>query len=264
MVADGAGCPPLIAVAGRLFPLGRIERVLEPQVAVPTWYVESVERAGGVGAVVLPRELPADGGAEGIMGRFDGLVLTGGVDVDPALYGQDPDPHTYGCDLVMDRYDLGLLRAALEAGKPVLAICRGMQLVNVGFGGTLHQHLAPGPGEIRHGIPNGGGGSEVAYRIARESLLADVMDVTDAVGRCHHHQAVDRVGDGLIVSARADDGGIEGLEAGPGASWPGAAAPLADPWLVAVQWHPEETTHADPAQQRLFDRLVEAAADRRR
>ena len=88
------------------------------------------------------------------------------------------------------------------------------------------------------------------------------MDTTEATGRCHHHQAVDRIGAGLVVSARADDGRVEGLELARGASWPGAADPLVDPWLVAVQWHPEETTHADVAQQRLFDRLVEATRDR--
>ncbi len=255
---------PLIAVAGRVFPLGRIDRVLEPQVAVPTWYVESVNRAGGLGVVVLPEPGSAAGasaGPEATMDRCDGLVLTGGIDVDPSLYGQEPDPHTYGCDLTTDRYDLGLLRAALESGKPVLAICRGMQLVDVAFGGTLHQHIEPGPDGIRHGIPNGGGGSEVAYAIEAGSLLAEVMEVTEAVGRCHHHQAVDRVGDGLVVSARAGDGGVEGLEPAPGVRWPGASAPLVEPWLVAVQWHPEETTHADVTQQRLFDRLVDRAAE---
>ncbi len=253
---------PLIAVAGRLFPLGRIERVLEPQVAVPTWYLESVNRAGGVGAVVLPEPLEPQGG-ESIMGRFDGLILTGGVDVDPSLYGQEPDSHTYGCDLVMDRFDMGLLRAALELGKPVLAICRGLQLVNVAFGGTLHQHLSPAAGEMLHGVPNGGGGSSVDFALEPGSRLAEVMDVTEATGRCHHHQAVDAVADALVVTAQAGDGGVEGVELRAGASWLGAAEPLVDPWLLAVQWHPEETTHADVAQQRLFDRLVSDAAARR-
>lgn len=261
MVGPDSGTRPLIAVSGRLFALGRIERVLEPQVAVPTWYLESVNRAGGLGAVVLPEPLEPEGG-ESIMGRFDGLVLTGGVDVDPSLYGQEPDPHTYGCDLVMDRFDIALLRAALELGKPVLAICRGLQLVNVAFGGTLHQHLSPAAGDILHGIPNGGGGSVVDYSITPGSLLAEVMDVTHATGRCHHHQAVDAVAEALVVTARAGDGIVEAVELRPGASWPGAPAPLVDPWLLAVQWHPEETTHADVAQQRLFDRLVREAAER--
>jgi putative glutamine amidotransferase len=256
--------PPLIAVAGRILPLGRIERVLEPQLAVPTWYVESINRAGGVGAVVLPQEPADEAQAAAVIAGFDGLLLTGGVDLDPSLYGQAPHPKTYGTDIVMDRYDIALLRVALATGKPVLAICRGIQILNVAFGGTLTQHLEYGPdATIRHGIPDGGGGSANSFSIKPDSLLAGVFGELEVEGRCHHHQAVDAVADGLLVTGVAADGGVEGMELAPGATWPGDPAPIPDPWLVAVQWHPEETTATDPVQQRLFDRLVEQAVARR-
>lgn len=234
-------------MTGRVYPLGRIERVLEPQVAVSVYYQEAIARAGGLGAVLLPAELEPDGDAAAIIEPFDGLVVTGGVDVDPSLYGEEPDTHTYGCDLVLDRFDMGLLGAAVDAGKPVLAVCRGLQVLNVWRGGTLHQHITGRPGLVAHGVPAGGGGSPVAVSVTPGTRLADALGTDRATGRCHHHQAVDKPGASLTVVARADDGVAEGLELdGPG-------------WVVGVQWHPEDSAGTDPVQQRLFDRFVAEA-----
>lgn len=236
--------PPLILVTGRQLALGRVERWREPAIASPSFYVDAVARAGGVGPVLGPEAID-EAGAAAIIERFDGLLLTGGVDVDPARYGQERAPQTYGCDDLLDEFEVMLLRAAIDAGRPVLAICRGVQVLNVAFGGTLEQHILNRPGVGSHGLPNGGGGTEVAIRVERGSQLAQALGTTSATGRCHHHQAVERVGHDLTVNAHAADGTIEGLE-----------RPRA-PWVVGVQWHPEDSAGTDPDQQALFDEFVE-------
>ncbi len=242
---------PLVLVTGRRLALGRVDRWLEPAVASPSYYVEAISRAGGVGPVLGPEAI--DGaGAAALFERFDGLLLTGGVDVDPAKYGQERAPQTYGCDDVLDDFEVGLLHAAIALGRPVLAICRGVQVLNVAFGGTLDQHITDRPGLVSHGLPNGGGGTDVAMVVEPGSRLAQALGsaeglgtTTSATGRCHHHQAVDRVGANLVISARATDGVIEALER------------HGDPWVVGVQWHPEDSADRDQQQQALFDRFVD-------
>ncbi len=238
-----AAMRPLVLLTGRRLALGRVERWLEPAVASPSYYVEAVSRAGGVGPVVGPEPID-DAGAAALISRFDGLLLTGGVDVDPSGYGQERAPQTYGCDDVLDAFELRLLHAAIAQRCPVLAICRGVQVLNVAFGGTLDQHITDRPGLGSHGLPNGGGGTDVTMVIVPGSRLAEALGTTEATGRCHHHQAVNRVGDGLVVSAQATDGVIEALER------------TADPWTVGVQWHPEDSADRDSQQQALFDRFV--------
>ncbi|MEJ7585278.1 MAG: gamma-glutamyl-gamma-aminobutyrate hydrolase family protein [Acidimicrobiales bacterium] len=238
---------PLIAVTGRRLAVGRVERWLEAAVASPALYVEAVARAGGLGVVLAPEVLDADG-AGVVVASFDGLLLTGGIDVDPGLYGQARVPETYGCDPAADAFELALLEAALAGGVPTLAICRGLQLLNVARGGTLRQHITGQPGLVPHGIPNGGGGSLVEVTVGAGSRLEGVVGAT-AVGFCHHHQAVERLGRGLRVVARASDGVIEAIE-------PVDVAGFA----LAVQWHPEDTAGRDPDQQRLFDTFVGEAA----
>lgn len=234
-------------MTGRVYPLGRIERVLEPQVSVSAYYQEAIARAGGVGAVLAPTQFEPDGDAAATIEPFDALLVTGGADVDPSLYGEAPDPHTYGCDLVVDRFDMGLLGAAVDAAKPVLAICRGLQILNVWGGGSLHQHITGRPGLLAHGVPSGGGGSSVTVSVTPGTRLADALGPDRATGRCHHHQAINRVGHGLEVVARADDGVVEAVELeGPG-------------WVVGVQWHPEDSASTDPVQQRLFDCFIAEA-----
>jgi len=242
---------PLIAVTGRVLALGRVERWLEPAVASPSYYLDALWRAGGYGVVLGPEPLD-DEAAGGVVARFDGLLLTGGVDVEPTCYGAEAAPQTYGCDAALDAFEASLLHVALAAQRPVLAICRGAQLLNVVLGGTLDQHISDREGLVLHGIPNGGGGSDVDVSISAGSRLAGAMEVTTATGRCHHHQAIDVVGDGLDVTARASDGTIEAIERN------------GHPWVVGVQWHPEDSADRDHAQQSLFDRFVtEAAASRR-
>lgn len=236
---------PLVAVTGRLIAAERIERALEPQVAIPTYYVEALGRAGAVGAVLKPATAP-DEAAEDVMARFDGLVLTGGEDLDPAMYGEEPVTETYGFRLDIDRWEASLYRAAVALDRPVLAICRGHQLLNVIHGGTLAQHIT-GTSDVAHGVPMGGGGSDVKVAVEPDSRLAAALDGELApTGRCHHHQAVDVVGEGLRVTARAADGCVEGLE------------PEGDAWVVAVQWHPEDSAMRDPVQQRLFAAFARA------
>lgn len=236
---------PVVAVAGRIIPAARIERALEPQAAIPTYYLESLGRAGAIGALLLP-EAADLAAAEEVMARFDGLVLTGGEDLDPVLYGEEAVPETYGYDAGIDRWEEALYRAAVALGKPVLAICRGHQLLNVIHGGTLDQHITGMEGKVAHGIPLGGGGSDVTMSVEPDSRLAAALggELTP-VGRCHHHQAVGVVGEGLRVVARAPDGTVEGVE------------PETDTWVVSVQWHPEDSAMRDPVQQRLFAAFAE-------
>lgn len=238
-----AALRPLILVTGRRLELGRVERWSQPAVASPSYYVEAVSRAGGVGPVCGPEPIDRESAAA-LIGRFDGLLLTGGIDVDPSHYGQEPAPQTYGGDELLDEFEICLLHAAVAAGRPVLAICRGMQLLNIAFGGSLDQHITDQAGLVFHGIPNGGGASDVEMVAEPESRIAEAFGGLHATGRCHHHQAVAEVGDGLVVTARASDGIIEGLER------PGA------PWIVGVQWHPEDSADRDPQQQALFDRFI--------
>jgi putative glutamine amidotransferase len=231
---------PLIAVTGRR--LGVVDRWPHSHATVsPRGYLDSLTRAGAWPALIDPVGDPT-----GLLDRFDALVLTGGADLDPATYGQAAHEKTYSVNRVADDFELALARDAIARELPTLAICRGLQVLNVALGGTLHQHIPDHPGIEPHGRPgepNGGRVQEVS--IDAGTLLAKVIGTNRAVATCHHHQAVDQVGEGLRVVARAGDAIVEGLElAGAGG------------WLLAVQWHPEDTSATDPANQRLFDALV--------
>jgi putative glutamine amidotransferase len=243
---DGPGIRgrPLIALVG-----GVKTRDREPELTVPASYLEAVERAGGEPVVLFPVELVREAARERLR-PFAGLVLTGGADIDPTAYGQSPGPHLYGVDQVRDAFEIELVHAAVDIGLPVLAICRGLQVLNVARGGTLDQHITGRDDLESHGVPGGGEPVLHAVRVERASKLAAVMQAERVESSCHHHQAVASVGQGLRPVAWADDGVIEGLEGEPG-------------WLMAVQWHPEDTAARDPAQQRLFDALVEQASNPR-
>lgn len=237
---------PLIAVVGRRLAAGSVRGWTEPVVGVLAPYLDALRRAGAWSAVLDPTDAPAVPG--GILRRFDGLVLTGGDDLDPALYGEDAHPATYGTDPAVDAYERDLTLAALDSATPTLAICRGIQVLNVALGGTLDQHIVGDDGATLHGVPG------ACARPARHdvemtpgSQLAAAMGATTATCSSHHHQALGRLAPGLEVTATAADGVVEGVEI------PGT-------WLLAVQWHPEETAGDDPAQQGLFDALVARAA----
>lgn len=241
---------PLVAVTGRPLAAERLTGSNEDYVGLPADYHAELAAGGALGVMLSPRALP-DEEADVVVARFDGLVLTGGEDVDPALYGQEAVPETYGHDGGIDRFEEALYRAARRRGVPVLAICRGLQLLNVVHGGTLSQHIVGEPGRLLHGIPMGGGGSEIGASVEPGSRLAEALGTIEAVGICHHHQAVDRVADDLRVVARAPDGTVEGLEPVDG-----------DDWVVAVQWHPEDSSASDPVQRALFTAFAQACHER--
>jgi putative glutamine amidotransferase len=235
---------PVVAVTGRALEPGRVARWPEAALASPRPYLDAVIRADAIPVVLQPQPLDDDV-ARALVGSFHALVLSGGPDVDPARYGQEPRPETYGVDPVADAFELALVRAALHVGRPTLAICRGIQVLNVALGGTLDQHITGRPGLLPHGVPAVPDGStEHVVQLEPSSRLAAVMGTTTPRCSSHHHQAVERVADGLVVVGSTDDGIVEAVE-----------SPRA-PWVLAVQWHPEDTAASDPAQQRLFDWLV--------
>ena len=210
-----------------------------PASFLPAVYLEGVTRTGGI-AVLLPPQ-PVDGAiAEQVIGRLDGLILTGGKDVDPAAYGQQPHPATEEPANERDEWEFALLRAALDRRVPVLGICRGPQVINVALGGTLHQHLPDVLGHSGHRVADATFASHTAH-IAAGTRLNRLLGDSIAT-RCYHHQGIDQVGAGLIASARCD-GVIEGIES------------AGENFVVGVQWHPEENLD----DLRLFAALVEAA-----
>src|SRR5262249_36167071 len=164
---------------------------------VPRSYLDAVSAAGGV-PVLLP---PGPGGADDAVRAMDGLLLSGGADVDPARYGEPPGPRTITCP-DRDDWELALLYAALEHGRPVLAVCRGLELLNVAFGGKLHQHLPDVVGTTDH-LPTMGVFGRITVRVAPGSRLAGIVGTAGLTVSCHHHQAVSRLGQGLVASAWA-------------------------------------------------------------
>jgi putative glutamine amidotransferase len=203
-----------------------------PEMALGMTYLHAIERAGAV-PVVLP---PCVSDLEALLARLDGICLSGGPDLDPGAYGaRDRHEELGPTEPSLDRFELALARAALERGMPVLGICRGAQTLNVACGGTLHQHL---PGH-RQAEPGTQTSHEV--EILGGTRLAGLLGAGTMAVNSFHHQAVDTLGHGLRISARAADGTVEGIE--------GAG------FAVGVQWHAETL-----ADSRLFEALVNAAA----
>ncbi|HEX5143356.1 MAG TPA: gamma-glutamyl-gamma-aminobutyrate hydrolase family protein [Mycobacterium sp.] len=214
-----------------------------PASFLPAVYIEGVTRAGGI-ATLLPPQPVDEHIAERVLDGLDGLVITGGRDVDPAAYGHVKDPHTDEPARDRDSWEFALLRGALARRLPVLGICRGAQLLNVALGGTLHQHLPDVVGHTRHQAGNALFTTTAVRTVSGTRVAALVGGSTEA--QCYHHQSIAEVGRGLIVSASDDtDGVIEAVEL-PG-----------EQFCVAVQWHPEERLD----DMRLFAGLVSAAAD---
>ena len=213
---------------------------------IPAEYVQSILRAGG-----LPLLLPT-AAVEGVglwLERIQGLVLIGGGDIDPDTYGAPPHDAIYNIDQDRDRCEFALAEGALGRRMPLLAICRGMQVVNVVLGGTLHRHLPDIYGErVAHRRPPRET-TRHPVEIEGHAHLTRAMGDSRITTVSWHHQAVDRLGEGLRPVAWAEDGVIEAVEM------------AGNPNLLAVQWHPELSAAEDPAQQGLFNRLVDLAAD---
>jgi putative glutamine amidotransferase len=209
---------------------------------LPSLYVDAVRRAGGI-AVLLP---PGDDPWDELFDVIDGLILAGGGDVDPSLYGGHPHETIYGVDAERDHSELALARRVAASEVPTLGICRGHQLINVALGGTLHEHLPDVVGgAVVHRLPPREA-TEHPISVDSRSRLAAVLGEQQFVAASWHHQAIRDAAKGLVPVARAPDGTIEGCEL------------KSHPWLFTVQWHPELTAHASATQQRLFDSLVEA------
>jgi putative glutamine amidotransferase len=273
---------PLIAVAPYRLAPGRVSGWTDSSEAVPPQYLDALRRAGAV-PLALGRPDPAGHAIPGpgvsvgataaassgepedgpdpasatlvpLLAPFAGLVLLGGGDVDPQCYGEVRGKDVYGTDRARDGYEMALVRAALQADLPVLGICRGAQVLNVAFGGTLWQHLGDLDLPVAHGTPEG-----VIVPAAHDvdvvagSRLSGLTGGSPRVAGCVsiHHQSVRRVAAGLRAVAWSDDGQIEAVETEPDG-----------PWCVAVQWHPERSAATDPVQQGLFDGFVARAARR--
>lgn len=213
----------------------------------PILYVHAVQAAGGM-AVLIPPDSELANEPDAILDRIDGLMLAGGCDIDPASYGAVPHPETRGTVPARDELELALSRRALERDMPLLGICRGMQLLNVACGGTLIQHL---PDQVGHGEhrrhPGTFDGSEHEVRLESGSLAARVVGEEVHVTKSHHHQGVDRIGDGLVVTGRSV---LDEL--------PEAIEVPDRGYVLGVQWHPE----AD-ATSPVVASLVEEARARR-
>ena len=235
---------PLVAVTAATELVNGVRRV-----RLNDAYVRALEGAGLV-PLISP---PLDGGdeeADAVLDAVDGLVLTGGEDVDPACYGAPPHPHLGTLNPARDRWEIRLVRRARERGLPTLGICRGVQLANVALGGTLVQDIpSERPSGVRHDSP-----VERAHRVhpvdvEEGSALARALGAATFTTNSFHHQALATVAEPLRVTARAPDGIVEGVESRDPHAW----------WLLAVQWHPEELVGTrEPWDRGLF----QAFADR--
>jgi putative glutamine amidotransferase len=211
---------------------------------LPAIYFEGVNLAGGTAVLLPPQPVDADI-AERVLDGLDGLIITGGRDIDPGAYGQQPHAATDEAvaeNRQRDALEFALLRAAVRRGMPVLGICRGAQVLNVALGGTLHQHLPDVLGHTHHQQGNAVFSTSPIRTAPGTRVAALIGESSDA--QCYHHQAIDKLGEGLIVSAQDADGVIEAVEI-PGENF-----------VLAVQWHPEERLD----DLRLFAGVVEAAA----
>ena len=226
---------PLVGITTYVTP-ARFGGWEEESALVPADYTRAVERAGGRPLLVPPSE----DGVEETLDVLDAVIFSGGSDLDPAAYGQDPHPETSGVEEERDRAELGLLQAALARDMPVLAVCRGSQVLNVALGGDLVQHLPDVVGDHKHKHTPGVYADHDVELVAGTRLASLLGD--HAPIKSHHHQGFGRIGDGLREAARAEDGTVEALE---------------DPsrrFTLGVLWHPEAGE-----DMRLFEAFVAEA-----
>jgi putative glutamine amidotransferase len=199
-----------------------------PAVISPARYVQAVQRAGGR-TILLPPDPEDAGDPSAVLDILDALVVTGGAgDLDPALYGEEPHPETGPVQEERDAYELALVRGALERAMPILGICRGMQVINVAYGGSLEQHLPDALGHEEHRHTPGTFADHVV-RLDPGSLAAHAAGAERTPVKSHHHQGIKEVGSGLKVTGwAAEDDAVEALE------------DPSCPFVLGVLWHPEE------------------------
>jgi putative glutamine amidotransferase len=246
---------PLIGVTtselrpGELATLRRHGEPPHAEMALGITYVRAIEAAGGV-PVVMPPLAPVD--VPALVDRLDGLLLSGGPDLAPAAYDALPHPELGATEPGLDAFEYAVVREALRLDLPILGICRGAQALNVACGGTLYQHLPDVVGDaVLHRQSEDGRRPTHVVDVVPGSRLARVLRTRGLRVNSFHHQAVDRLGTGLRVAARAQDGTVEAIE---------------DParrFVLAVQWH-AETLVDGPAHRALFDELVAVSAGVRR
>jgi len=231
--------PPLIALCARVLTFSDEGKRDAYSSSQP--YSRAVARAGGVPVLVPPiRELSAN--ALTVLQHFDGVLLPGGGDVDPRRYGQEPtDDNLYGITELHDELDIAVCLAAVELDLPMLALCRGMQVLNVALGGSLQQDIGNSDHWMR----------EHTVSLAPGSRIADACGTTQ-LEHCHsvHHQGIDVLANSLTACGWAPDGQLEAVELGSAS------------WIVGAQWHPEDTASRAPHQQAIYDELVRRAAAR--
>jgi putative glutamine amidotransferase len=244
---SGHGRPPVIGLTTYLEQA--TQGVWDVRAAfLPQVYFDAVTASGGIAVLLPPQhhsatDVGADIAAAAVLDGLDGLIFTGGLDVQPELYGAERHPLTDPARPDRDAWEMALFHGADERRMPVLAICRGLQLVNVARGGTLHQHLPEALGTERFRV-GGGVFATNTVHIDEGTALAEIVGERELDVHSYHHQGVDRLGDGLVATARTDDGLVQAFES------------TGDGYLVGVQWHPEQ----DVEDRRLFAGLVKAAA----
>lgn len=238
---NGASGRPLVAMPTTSLPESGIDR--GPVTYLDSRYTGWIEREGLTVLLVSPAHAPDS--AHRLLGLADGFALAGGEDLHPSTYGQEPDPRLGTVNAARDRLELLAVRAALDAGLPVLALCRGVQVLNVALGGTLWQDLPSGrPGPVAHRQSGAWHATAHPVRVDPESRLADIVGAGTFEVNSFHHQGIRDVADGLRPVAWAPDGLVEAVEGARG-------------WVVGVQWHPER--HADDAPAEHPDRRLFAA-----
>ncbi len=253
-MASRSSTRPVIGIPTQtLQSLGGISENIPPSWVMSQRYIVTLTNAGAIPWMI---PLVDDDTLRGVYDELDAVFLPGGADIDPMTYGAAPHPLCDKTDRERDRVEVSLARWALEEGKPVLGVCRGMQLINIAAGGSLYQDLAADmPGSIKHDYFPFGAQHHARDFLAHEVTVAEGTRLAELVGagavkvNSMHHQGVNELGAGLQVTARAPDGLAEAIE-GEG-----------DSYLLAVQWHPEALTDTDTRSRDLFADFIDAGAE---